>query len=115
MTAKTIKPNHMIRLEEKFVKNADFTGEHTFTLVKRTDDVAMYARHKEDGSLFGYEVFLVKIVLEGAKLPNGTLVEESYEKYATKNTIGPSGYFCSNLLSANKRYDQLLLKVAKAA
>lgn len=102
----------MIRLEEKFVKNADFTGEHTFTLVKRTEDVALYSRHKEDGALFGYEVFLVKIVKEGAKLPNGTVVEESYEKYATKNTIGPSGYFCSNIESALKRYDQLLVKAA---
>ena len=73
----------MNTLPLKFELNADKTGTQTFTQVKRTGDVAMYRRDRNDGSLFGYEVFKVKSRLTGQPLPGGNFEKEDRECYTS--------------------------------
>lgn len=96
----------MKTLEAKFVQNADKTGDMTFTKVKREGNVAMYHRTHMDGRHHSYEVFVVQTVKQGAKLPNGETVAESYERYCTANS--KHAYFCTTLDRANVRFVELM-------
>jgi hypothetical protein len=85
----------MKKLEPEFIRNADFCGDHKFVQVKREGEFAAYIRYKKDNSVFGYEIFKVKVVKAGSKLPDGSLVQEDYEVYPGKNAFGATAMFIS--------------------
>jgi len=80
-------------LEKEFVSNVDHCGSHKFVQVKRDKDVAVYCRYKMDNSIFGYEIFKIKVVKEGSPLPGGIFVKEDYEVYPSKNAFGKTAMF----------------------
>ena len=100
----------MIKLQTQFTTNADKTGDMTFEQVKRTSRVAMYKRTYPNGKLHSYEVFEIFVVKAGAKLPNGCVVAEDYEKYCTANSR--NAYFCSSEARALIRYKELIAQIA---
>ena len=97
----------MKKLQYTFTANYDKMGEMNFTQKKRNGNVAMYERNWQDGRFCSYEVFLVKTVKAGAKLPNGCEVVESYEVYPTKNHFGKTAYSVSSIERAEKRFSEL--------
>ena len=99
------------QLDKTFVKNCDGLGDHNFTQVKRTPNLAMYRRDNMDGTLHSYEVFIIQTIPAGAKLPGGLVVEQSYERYCTSNTKYAA--FCTTLERAEIRYKELLKRVAE--
>lgn len=109
----------MKTLELTFVKNCDKTGDNTFTQVKRyiadgiEGGVAMYKREDMTGALKGFEVFIFKVIHEGASLPGGNTVQESYEGYPGPNSFGKTAYFCTSIERAEERYTELVNKLIK--
>ena len=101
----------MIKLQEKFTKNADQTGDMNFEQVRRTDRVAMFKRSYLDGRDHSYEVFEVMTVKAGAKLPNGEVVPEDYEKYVTANSRPGTAFFCRDEVAADARFKELVVKI----
>tara|TARA_R110000868_G_scaffold404172_1_gene682076 strand:- start:1112 stop:1459 length:348 start_codon:yes stop_codon:yes gene_type:complete len=89
-------------LKKEFVSNVDHCGDHKFVQLKRTNSIAVYARYKMDGWIFGYEVFKIKTVKAGSPLPNNTVVAEDYESYPGKNAFGKTAMFFS---AGNKKTD----------
>lgn len=79
-------------LEKQFEANYDKTGVQQFIQVKRTHDVVMYKRLRSDGSLFGFEVFKVKIRNKGQALPGGNVEKEDRECYPGANAFGKSAW-----------------------
>ena len=77
----------MRKLEKQFVMNADKVGDNKFIQVKRTEDVAMYRRERLDGTLKGYEVFIVKRRYKGDPLPgqNGRYYTLAQAKHLQAN------------------------------
>jgi hypothetical protein len=90
----------MKTLEKEMVFGCDGLKNNRFVQVKRQGDVCIYQRFSEDGKPFGFEVFKVKVVKAGAKLPGGELVEEDYERYPSANDFGRSAKFVGNLEAA---------------
>ena len=79
----------MKQLQKTFVMNADKCGNHTFTQIRREGNVAAYRRDKvSDGRFCGVEVFLIKTIKEGAALPGGGQVAETYEQYPGASAFG---------------------------
>lgn len=97
----------MKTLEYTFTSNYDQMGDMKFTQKKREGDVAMYERCWKDGRFHSFEVFLVKTVNAGAKLPGGKQVEETYEVYPTKNHFGKTAYAVFTKDRAEERFDEL--------
>jgi len=85
----------MKTLEKEFIRNVDMCGDNRFVQVKREGDFCAYIRYKIDKSVFGYELFKVKVVKAGSRLPNNTLVEEDYEVYPSKHAFGKTASFYS--------------------
>lgn len=100
----------MIKLQVQFSTNADKLGDMKFVQVKRTDKVALYKRLYPDGHIHSFEVFEVLTVKAGAKLPNGAVVAEDYEKYCTSNS--KNAHFCADETQALVRYNELIAKIA---
>lgn len=94
--------------------NADKSGDNTFTEFRREGDVAIYHRTDKDGRTKGYEVFVVKVVKQGAALPNGKTVEEAYEQYPGANAFGKHAYDCKSVEHAERRFDELKVKLAQS-
>ncbi len=90
---------------------ADKSDKHRFIQLRKENGVALYRRERLDGSLFSYELFIIKVVKEGSPLPNGTLVKETYEQYPGAKTWGKTAWSPSTLESCNKRFDELVEKV----
>lgn len=97
----------MKTLENQFVANYDKCGNNTFTCVKRNDKAAIYERTSPDGGFPAWEVFAIKVVKAGTKLPDGNKVTESYEKYPTKNSFGRWAWFTTSLERAIKHFDRI--------
>lgn len=97
----------MKSLENQFVANYDKCGNNTFTCVKRNDKAAIYERTSPDGGFPMYEVFAIKTVKAGTKLPDGNEVKESYEKYPTKNAFGKWAWCTTSVDRANKHFDRI--------
>ena len=98
----------MKKLQEEFQSNADQCGLHTFKQVKRCSNAAIYQRIRKDGTTHSFEAFRVKVVKAGAKLPNGTLVQEDYESYPGKSAFGRHAYSCKTIAQAEMRYDEVI-------
>lgn len=101
----------MKKLEKEFSGNFDKVGLNKFVQLRKENGVAIYQRFNTDGTPRSYEVFIVKTVPKGAPLPNGKVVEESYEQYPGSNAFGKTAYDCRTLAQAEERFDQLVIKV----
>jgi hypothetical protein len=101
----------MKKLEKKFTMNADKVGDNVFTQIKREGGVAMYERAWPDGTIKGYEVFIIKTVEKGTPLPNGKKVEETYESYPGSASFGKTASDCRSLDMAEERFEEYLEKV----
>ena len=98
-------------LEKEFVTNADKTGDQKFVQLRKENGVALYERIRKDGSHFAYEVFVVKTIKAGAKLPNGAFVKEDYEKYPGANQWGKTAWSAATLDIAEDKFDALVKKL----
>ena len=101
----------MKTLQTKFEANVDKTGVNTFEQIKRTNEVALYKRTRPTGTEV-FEVFIIKVVPKGAKLPGGAVVAEEYESYPGAASFGKSAYFCTNEDRADAHFGALVEKVA---
>jgi hypothetical protein len=97
----------MKTLEKTFTANYDKTGSMQFTEQKREGNVACYERKYPDGRLHSYEVFEVKVIKAGAKLPNGAVVAEDYERYPGAASFGKGAYSVNTQERADFRYEEL--------
>jgi hypothetical protein len=97
----------MKKLELNFETNADQTGKMRFIQLERCDTVALYRRDRMDGKVFSYELFKIKVVKAGTKLPNGKVVEEDYEKYPTKHNFGVWAWEFKSLTIAVNNYNRV--------
>ena len=100
----------MKKLQKEFTGNYDKVGMNKFVQIRKENGVAIYQRFNTDGTPRSYEVFIIKTVPKGAPLPNGKLVEESYEQYPGANAFGKTAYDCRTLANAEERFDQLVIK-----
>jgi hypothetical protein len=99
----------MKEIPKQFVCNADKSGDHTFTQIKRDDLVFLYQRAPvETNKVKGYEVFVAKVVPQGAPLPNGTAVSESYEQYPGAAAFGKTAWYFNHISGAEKRFAELV-------
>jgi hypothetical protein len=98
----------MKQLPAKFELNADHNGTQTFTLVRRKDDVLMYRRNRKDGSLFGYEVFKLKVRTKGQALPGGNVEQEDRECYPGSASFGKTAWSMNTLSLAEKYFNNLI-------
>jgi len=105
----------MKKLQKEFSGNYDKVGLNKFIQIRKENGVAVYERYNTDGTLRGYEVFIVKVVPKGAPLPNGKTVEESYEQYPGANAFGKTAYDCRTLDQVERRFDELVEKVKLSA
>ena len=105
----------MKKLEKEFTGNYDRVGMNRFVQLRKENGVAIYERFNTDDTHRSYEVFIVKVVPKGAPLPNGKVVEESYEQYPGANAFGKTAYDCRTLAQAEERFDQLVQKVKDSA
>jgi hypothetical protein len=101
----------MKTLEKEFVMNADATGNQTFRQLRKDSGVALYERIRSDNSHFGYEVFVIKTVKAGKKLPGGKVVEEDYERYPGAHVWGKTAWSPKTLSDAEDKFDELVAMV----
>lgn len=95
----------MKTLAQEFTQATDGLAKHSFKQLKRNDKVVIYELRKLDGTLFGYEVFIVKS--HTFPKQDGSRTEPA-ETYPRANAFGRTAYFCSTLDRANARFAELL-------
>ena len=105
----------MKKLQKEFTGNYDRVGINKFVQIRNENGVAIYERFNTDGTHRSYEVFVIKTVEKGSPLPNGKVVEESYQAYPGANSFGKTAYDCRTLAQAEERFDQLVQKVKDSA
>jgi hypothetical protein len=97
-------------LQAEFVMNADKSGDHVFTQVKREGNICLFKRSGlSDGRPKGYELFKVKVVKAGTKLPDGSAVAADYEQYPTGRMFGKSALNIGGM-DAEVRADEMFTK-----
>jgi len=101
----------MKMLQKEFTANYDKCGNHKFTQIRKENGVAIYKRTKADGSVKGYEVFIVKTRKKGDKLPGGLVEKEDRECYPGAAAFGRHAYYCKTEEAADDRYEHLVRKV----
>ena len=104
----------MKMLQKEFTANYDKCGNHKFTQIRKENGVAIYKRTRPDGSLKGYEVFIVKTRKKGDKLPGGLVEKEDRECYPGAAAFGRHAYDCKTEDSAEERFEELVRKVKGA-
>lgn len=103
----------MKTLEKEIIWTGDgFGAADAITLrqVKREGLVCVYERIKKSGQHDGYEVFVVKIVKEGAPMPGGGTVAETYESYPRANSFGRTAWHLRGMPLVEQRFQELLQK-----
>lgn len=105
----------MKKLQKEFTGNYDRVGINKFVQIRNENGVAIYERFNTDGTHRSYEVFIIKTVEKGSPLPNGKVVEESYQAYPGANSFGKTAYDCRTIAQAEERFDQLVQKVKDSA
>lgn len=105
----------MRKLEKEFTGNYDKVGINKFVQLRKENGVAIYERFNTDGTHRSYEVFIVKTVPKGTPLPNGKVVEESYEQYPGANAFGKTAYDCRTLAQVEEHFNELVIKVKNSA
>lgn len=101
----------MKTLEQQFTMNADKSGVHTFTQVRRDGNVCIYRRNNTVGKLHSFEVFITKTVKAGSPLPGGGQVLEDYEQYPGASAFGRTAWSINTEKRANDRFAGLLVGV----
>ncbi len=91
----------MKQLEADSVHNYEKMGDMRFILVKRTETVALFRRERMDGTLFSYEVFIIKKRLKGQALPGGLFEEQDREVYPKGNSFGKTAWEFSKRTGKN--------------
>lgn len=72
-------------------------------MVKRTEDVAIYAQYSED-EIIAYEVFIIKKQAGSEKMIQGRKVKfTAGEKFPCNEDFGYTAYTCRTLEKAEKR------------
>jgi hypothetical protein len=111
----------------EFVTNANGSGDQLFTQLKRDGNVCLYRRNItdpkgrknkwKDGMCAGFEVVVIKTVLEGSKLPGGGVVEKTYESYPGAEGFGRRGWFFppNGEESAVVKFNEMVQKAADKA
>lgn len=97
-------------LQTEFITNADATGDHVFTQMRRQGNVAIYRRN-EVGSTraFGFEVVLIKTVKAGTVFAKGAKpTEKDYESYPGGKSFGKSAWFYSTESKAEEKFEELV-------
>ena len=97
----------MITLRTEFTKNANLTGKQTFTQLKKEGTNYIYARTREDGSVFGYEVFCAHVIKKGTACFQ-KVYEDDEEQYPGAAVFGKSAWFCETMEMAEKRFNGLV-------
>jgi hypothetical protein len=94
--------------QTQFITNADGTGDHIFTQIKRSGNVAIYRRESVKGGKYGFEVVVLKHIKAGTPLPGNNVVQADYESYPGKSAFGKTAWFCVNEAAAEDRFDRLV-------
>jgi len=105
----------MKKLQKEFTGNYDKVGMNKFVQIRNENGVAMYQRFNTDGTPRSYEVFIIKTIPKGAPLPNGKVVEESYQAYPGSAQFGKTAFDCREIGQAEERFDQLVIKAKDSA
>jgi hypothetical protein len=96
-------------LQTQFIKNADASGDHIFSQLKRSNNVCLYRRDKiNDGKCAGFEVIVTKTIKAGQPLPGGNVVEKDYENYPGKSIWGKFGWSFPLQSLAENRFNKLV-------
>lgn len=101
----------MKSLSTEFTCNADKCGEQVFRQMRRSDGVAMYQRIRPDGSIKGYEVFIIKTIKAGTALPGGKSVAEDYEQYPGAAQWGKTAWSPGSEAAADEKFDALVKRL----
>lgn len=103
----------MIELQKTFVSgDGGFsTDPLTYTQIQRTDKVALYERSR-GGKVCDYEVFFIRIEPKGkiSKFPGGVIkvAPDDKELYPSTGQWGKIAWSLPNLVSAKKKFDELV-------
>jgi hypothetical protein len=103
-------------LDTKKIWTGDGLGQSaavTLHQLKRTPldapyPAALYERIQKNGVRQGYEVFIIKTIKKDTPLPNGSTVEESYERYPTDSHFGKTAWAPDSLERAEEIYENLV-------
>ena len=97
-------------LQTVFVTNADGSGDHIFTQLKREGNVCLYSRTKvENNRPMGYEVITTKTVKAGTVYAKGAKpTEKDTESYPGGESFGKTAWFFLNKKLAEKRFSALV-------
>jgi hypothetical protein len=98
-------------LEKQFKCNTDKSGEQLFRQMRKKDGVAMYQRVRSDGSIKGYEVFIIKTIKAGTPLPDGKSVNDDYEQYPRATHWGKTAWSPGSESAAEEKFDDLVLRM----
>ena len=98
-------------LEKQFECNTDKSGDQIFRQMRKKDGVAMYQRIRPDGSIKGYDVFIIKTIKAGTPLPHGKSVAEDYEQYPGAAQWGKTAWSPSSESAAEEKFDDLVLRM----
>ena len=101
----------MITLEKTFVSGEGGYSQNplTYTLISRTEKVALYQRTYSDGRVKDCEVFRVKILPKGTQVFKTVTVDDE-EKYAITSQFGISAWSYTGkgaLAAAKQKYNEL--------
>lgn len=98
----------MITLQTEFVSGEGGFSSNplTYRQVKRTNDVAMYARHRA-GNVSDFEIFKIKVVPKGTVIFQTTL-EDDTEHYPNSSEFGRIAWTSNNLIAALNMFDKLV-------
>jgi hypothetical protein len=101
----------MITLPIKFNSGrGGFGGNQlNYKQLRRTNNLCLYERRNNDGTLKDYEVFETKVTKAGTVFFEGmTPTEEDKESYASTNDWGKTAWTFKELDRANNKFDLLL-------
>ena len=99
-------------LQTAFVTNADSCGDHLFTQIARTGNVAVYKRTRvSDEWSCGYETILIKTVKAGTVyVKGGKPTEVDTESYPGAASFGKTGWSYNNQKMAFAKFEELVKK-----
>lgn len=97
-------------VQTQFITNADATGDHVFTQVKRTGNVCLYSRTRvENGRVFGYEVVILTVMKAGTVFAKGAEpTKTDAESYPGGQSFGKKAWFFPTLESAQACFDRVV-------